>query len=476
MEFEEGELVEVDTGDDVVPNDDDESVMNEEDDKDEEDDEEMEEGEEDEFTAAVVDQSAASFSMHGDCVYVSAIHPTKPGVVLTGGGDDRGMLWTYQTTSSSSNDEQGEDNAAEGDRNIVQCIELSGHTDTVTAVGFNFDGSMCLTGGYDGLVKIWKTETGELVQSLEGPEDVEWAQWHSKGNAVVAGSKDGTIWMWLAHNGQCVQVFAGHDGEVTCGLFTKDGKTIVSGGEDGSVRLWAPKTGQCKHVFTSAQGAFEGHESIVTSLAGSDDGEYVVSGGMDGQVRLYLVPKKKLLQKFTHSSPTKSQDKADVPPPPPNLSSDKAGEDFDPSDDIEEEDEMRVQGVECVGVSAKEWKYVASGGSDKTLKIWDITTGTCRCVCQHDDEVVALKWHATLPVVVTACLDRKVRIWDARSGACMQEFTGHRDIITNLDFCQQPVVSNDKGQMSTVQGDVIVSVSDDGTAKVFVVNLQALLA
>jgi WD40 repeat protein len=39
---------------------------------------------------------------------------------------------------------------------------------------------MCLTGGYDGLVKIWKTDTGELIQSLEGPEDVEWAQWHSK--------------------------------------------------------------------------------------------------------------------------------------------------------------------------------------------------------------------------------------------------------------------------------------------------------
>ena len=277
--------------------------------------------------------------------------------------------------------------------------------------------------------------------------------------------------MWLAHNGQCVQVFAGHDGEVTCGLFTSDGKTIVSGGEDGSVRLWAPKTGQCKHVFTSANGGMEGHENIVTAIAGSDDGEYVVSGGMDGQVRLYLVPKKKLLQKFTHSSPIKSQDKADAPPPPPSSE----GADYDPSDDIEEEDEMRVLGVECVGVSANNWKYVASGGMDKTLKIWDITTGTCRCVCQHDDSVVALKWHATLPVVVTACLDRVIRIWDARSGACLKELTGHKDIATNLDFRQQPVVTDDNGEKSTALGDVIVTVSDDGTAKVFHVNLQALV-
>jgi ribosome assembly protein SQT1 len=270
-----------------------------------------------------------------------------------------------------------------------------------------------------------------------------------------------------------VQVFAGHDGEVTCGLFTNDGKTIVSGGEDGSVRLWAPKTGQCKHVFTSANGVMEGHSNIVTAIAGSADGDYAVSGGMDGEVRLYLVPKKKLLQKFTHSIPMKSEEKADLPPPPPSVS--EQGADYDPSDDVEREDEMSVLGVECVGISSNTWKYVASGGMDKTMKIWDITSGTCRCVCQHEDSVVALKWHATLPVVVTACLDRIIRIWDARSGACVQEFTGHRDIVTNLDFRQQPVVTDSNGVKSTATGDVVVSVSDDGTAKVFVVDVQALV-
>lgn len=294
---------------------------------------------------------------------------------------------------------------------------------------------------------------------------------------MVAGSKDGTIWMWLAHNGQCVQVFAGHDGEVTCGLFTCDGKTIVSGGEDGSVRLWAPKTGQCKHVFTSANGGNEGHENIVTAIAGSDDGEYVASAGMDGQVRVFLVSKKKMLHKFTHSAPVKSEVKVDAPPPPPGVKE----SDYDPSDDIEEEEELQVLGVECVGIASKEWKYVASGGADKTLKIWDITTGTCRCVCQHPDSVVALKWHSFLPVVATACLDRIVRIWDARSGVCLQELTGHRDIVTNLDFGRQPVVvvtgdDSAGGSKTTAVGDVVVSVSDDGTAKVFVVDLQALMA
>lgn len=158
---------------------------------------------------------------------------------------------------------------------IVSSIKLSGHTDTVTSVGFNFNGSLALTGGYDGLVKIWQVETGELVQTLEGPEDVEWAQWHGKGNAVIAGSRDGTVWMWLTHNGQCVHVFAGHDGAVTCGTFTKDGKMVCTGGEDGTVRQWMPKTGQCRHVY--AQG--DAHEAEVTCLvSGGVDADFVLSG------------------------------------------------------------------------------------------------------------------------------------------------------------------------------------------------------
>ena len=112
------------------------------------------------------------------------------------------------------------------------------------------------------------------MQVLEGPEDIEWAEWHSKGNAVLAGSKDGTVWMWMAHNGQCVQVFAGHDGGVAAGCFSSDGKHVLTGGEDGTVRIWLPKTGACKHSF---EGHF-GHEAEVTCLCSSSDGDMILSG------------------------------------------------------------------------------------------------------------------------------------------------------------------------------------------------------
>lgn len=201
---------------------------------------------------------------------------------LTGGGDDTAYIWKFakqvevhaaMDTDESTGELAGVPSVVRGE--ITSSIQLSGHTDTVTAVGFNFNGSLALTGAYDGLVKIWQVATGELVQTLEGPEDVEWAHWHNKGNAVIAGSRDGTVWMWLTHNGQCVHVFAGHDGAVTCGDFTRDGKSIITGGEDGTVRQWMPKSGQCRHVFAVA----DAHEADVTCLAsGGVDADFVLSG------------------------------------------------------------------------------------------------------------------------------------------------------------------------------------------------------
>jgi WD40 repeat protein len=141
--------------------------------------------------------------------------------------------------------------------------------------------------------KVVISSVGVLIQTLEGPEDIEWAEWHSKGNAVLAGSRDGTIWMWMAHNGQCVQVFtgrklfrmyvfwevyhfvlAGHNGGVSTGCFSRDGKNVISGGDDGTVRVWAPKTGACKHVF---EGHFA-HSAVVTCLVGSNEGDFILTG------------------------------------------------------------------------------------------------------------------------------------------------------------------------------------------------------
>ncbi len=298
---------------------------------------------------------------------------------------------------------------------------------------------------------------------------------------MLAGSSDGTIWMWLVAQEQCLQVFAGHDGKVSSGLFTNDGKFVCSGGDDGTVRIWAPKTGVCKQVFDE----HTAHKGPVTCLDNSLDGDLLLSGSVDGSVRLYKISTKKLLMSFLHSNPLTVKNEED------NNSNNNINkvkkEDLVSGDidDLEDEVVKEVEfesytSVECVGFSHGEFQWIASGGMDKTLKVWDMMSGNCRCVCLHNDSVVALKWHmypqpgssSSLPLVATACLDHLVRLWDARGGDCLLIFTGHTNLVTNLDMV---VHSKDEAGDRTHNNDMIVSVSDDGTAKLFHFNSERIM-
>jgi WD40 repeat protein len=417
-------LTEVDVGDDPIP--DDESVWS---DMPEDNVEEIVD-DEDGFNKAssemlnIEDLSIYTFNGHTRSVHCIALHPVDSSIVITGGEDDKAFIWSWKKDGLRATD-------------IVVLHELSGHRDTVTAVGFNFDGTMALTAAYDGTVRIWDTASGECKQILEGPEEIDWAYWHSKGNAVIAGSTDGTVWMWLAMNGQCLQVFAGHDGGVSAGAFTNDGKFVVSGGDDGTVRVWAPKTGQCKHVFEG----HVGHEGTVTCIKSSVDGDLMLTGAIDGKVRLYQISGKRVLLTMNHFT---------IP--------DGANDTFDESN----------MSVESVGFcNTPNMPLVASGGIDGNLRIWDSNTGAMRCENQHKDSIISLQWHETMPIVATACRDRSLRLIDARTGDILLDLTGHRDAVLafTMKTLAEPVEVD--GRLYT---DVVVTTSDDHSCKVYYFN------
>lgn len=105
------------------------------------------------------DDSFAQSTLHDGAVFAVALHPLDPLVAVSGGEDDLGYLWRTDT----------------GER----IIELNGHTDSVTSVGFSFNGEMVATGGMDGQVRLWKRKAGstdylswEFLTHLEGPDEV----------------------------------------------------------------------------------------------------------------------------------------------------------------------------------------------------------------------------------------------------------------------------------------------------------------
>ena len=67
--------------------------------------------------------------------------------------------------------------------------------------------------------------------------------------------------------------------------------------------------------------------------------------------------------------------------------------------------------------------------------------------------VACLSWLGASKYVATGCVDGKVRVWDSLSGDCVRTFSGHSDAIQSLAV--------------SANGEFLVSVSLDGTARVF---------
>ena len=144
----------------------------------------------------------------------------------------------------------------------------------------------------------------------------------------------------------------------------------------------------------------------------------ILLGSVDGTVKLFQISGKRILHTFVHSTP--------LPPAPPSRfatgsikegrAEAEAGISHEEDEEAGAAEEEEVLSVESVGLSSGDFRWAASGGLDRMLKIWDIVSGSCRSVCPHGDSVVSIVWHSVLPTVVTAALDNVVRVWDARSG------------------------------------------------------------
>ena len=60
---------------------------------------------------------------------------------------------------------------------------------------------------------------------------------------IVSGSNDKTIKLWSSEIGQLLKTIEGHTESVNCINYSPDGKIIVSGSSDKKIKLWSCETG-----------------------------------------------------------------------------------------------------------------------------------------------------------------------------------------------------------------------------------------
>ncbi|WP_322753832.1 pentapeptide repeat-containing protein [Frankia sp. Cas3] len=97
---------------------------------------------------------------------------------------------------------------------------------------------------------------------------------------------------------------------------------------------------------------------------------------------------------------------------------------------------------------------IASGGDDRTVRLWDTATGQqIRTLTGHTGRVWSVGFSPDGTMIASGSSDHKIRLWDTATGGEMRTLTGHTGRVRSVGF--------------SPDGTMIASGSDDGRVRLW---------
>lgn len=284
--------------------------------------------------------------------------------------------------------------------------------------------------GRDGVVSVWDTETGRSWQLppprregglAESVGELVSLAFSPDSRRILGGSNNGNIYLWDIENGIPV-TFRAHEDTVFAIAFSPDGTKIASGSEDFTVRIWKIDSQEYESVSCGVQ---------VLSIAFSPDGKYIAAVSVDhdnysqddGLTIGLFDPDQ--LGKPLRTFPAGLSDAQCL-----TWSSDGshlAAAFFDRHVRIwnvksgavvhlkssHQESHPTRGGVELVAFSPN-GKYVATGGYEGNIQIWDAHTGISVAgpFTDHRARIVSITFSPSGRHAISICARPEVKVWN----------------------------------------------------------------
>ncbi|MET9479663.1 protein kinase [Streptomyces sp. NPDC006638] len=303
--------------------------------------------------------------------------------------------------------------------------ELRGGTWTFTqspTLAASGDGELLVTGGADGLVRVWELQTGQQLHTFpERAGKAHTVLLSEEGGLAVTADWSGTAHVWDFTTGKRAFELFGDRGRVRSVSVDRAGQHALVGDADGALCLWNVRNRSRIRTMLA-------HEGPVTAVRLSPDGKYAASVCSEDRTgRLWRTATGSPLLDF------------------PSAFGDTVLR-FD-------SDGTRLfvntgQGVSVWDLRTRRKLYEresayhatlvlsADGGRAAThtmgVQVWDTTTGTTLAELpeQTDTFDISPDGH----YVVTGGYDRKVRLWEAATGRCVHTLEAHPESLAQVFF------------------------------------------
>lgn len=253
-----------------------------------------------------------------------------------------------------------------------------GHTRPVFSVDVSADGATAISGGLDGVLRLWDLATGACTRELPAGAGMIWrVALFDDGRKAVSAHEDGAARIWDLAAGECIAKVPGPADHVQSTCFSGDGAQMLAGDAAGMLSLI--------DLNTVMPRRFKGHQGRMTAakFAGVDR---AITAGEDNLVRIWDLTNLRCAALLEgHTRPARS---------------------------------VALDGAGTVAVS---------GGDDCTVRVWDVATGKCRLTIQPADKRINAVWISGDGALLACGGDDGVlRLYDAASGNPLHEARDHR--------------------------------------------------